>query len=181
MKVTLTQTVRTSLIRNISQRGSVLPISLFILLVLTIIGATSLNETVMEEKMSSNFQGGNLAYQAAESSINRTYINVSASTTLARQAIAAWVPNPTPGIPINWPTDGQLQTGTGNGNISTTLTARVEANPSNIVNSQGCTISIGMPTKCKAIVLDVVATGQVTGTNIQRTHTQGVKKPLPPG
>lgn len=179
MKVTMAKTTNTSLIRDTAQRGSVLPISLFILLVLTIIGATSLNETVMEEKMSSNFQGGNLAYQAAESSINRTYINVSASTTLARQALAAW--NPDPNIPRNWPTDGQLQTGTGNGRISTTLSARVQADPSNVVNSQGCTISIGMPTKCKAIVLDVVATGQVTGTNIQRTHTQGVKKPLPPG
>lgn len=169
---------RKSIARHL-QRGSVLPVSLFILLVLTIIGATSLNETVMEEKMSSNFQGGNIAFQAAESSVNRTYINVSANTTLARQAIAAW--NPDPDIPRNWPTENEYVTGTGGGRISATFNARVQTNPSNVVNLKGCTISIGMPTKCKAIVLDVVATGQVTGTNIQRTHTQGVNKPLPPG
>lgn len=167
-------------IRLDAQQGSVLPVSLFILLVLTIIGATSLNDTVMEEKMSSNFQNGNIAYQAAESSVNRTYINVSASTALAQQAIDAWT-NADPDNPPDWPTDGQHQTGTGDGNISSTLTARVQTDPANMVNLQGCTISIGMPTKCKAIVLDVVATGQVTGTTIQRTHTQGVNKPLPPG
>jgi len=159
-----------------SQRGSVLPISLFILLVLTIIGATSLNSTVMEEKMSSNFQKGNTAFQAAESSINRTYINVSASTDLALRSITAFDASDADNPPV-WPQDDPYP----NANLPTTLTARVQFDPKKRENLQGCTISVGMPTTCRAIVLDVVATGQVAGTQVRRTHTQGVLKPLPSG
>jgi type IV pilus assembly protein PilX len=165
-----------------AERGSVLPISLFILLVLTIIGATSLNDTVMEEKMSSNFQGGNLAFQAAESSINRTYINVSASTELAIQALDAWDTAKNNNTTAEWPSGGEsLDLNSPDSNISTTLTAEVQADPERKVNLQGCTISVGVSTTCSALVLDVVGTGQLTGTNIQRIHTQGVRKPLPPG
>lgn len=157
-----------------------LPISLLILLVLTIIGATSLNETVMEERMASNFQAGNLAFQAAESSVNRTYINISASTDLAMLAINAFDESDEQTPPV-WPDDGEHITGSGNGEISATLTAQIQTDPRRKANLMGCTISVGMPTKCSALILDVVATGQVTGTNIQRTHTQGILKPLPPG
>lgn len=164
------------------QRGSVLPISLIILLVLTIIGAASLNDSVMEEKMSANFQKGNLAYQAAESSVNRTFINVSNSSTLANQAITAWDASDADTPPV-WPNDTPYPDNddVANEDFPSTLTARVQYQPFLRENLEGCTISIGMPTTCSAIVLDVVATGRITGTTIQRTHTQGVKKPLPAG
>ena len=42
--------------------GSVLVISLLILLTLTIMGVTALNTTVMEERMSANTRQRNLAY-----------------------------------------------------------------------------------------------------------------------
>lgn len=49
--------------------GSVLVISLLILLTLTILGVTALNTTVMEERMSSNTRQRNLAHQAAETAM----------------------------------------------------------------------------------------------------------------
>ena len=49
--------------------GSVLVISLLILLTLTILGITALNTTVMEERMSSNTRQRNLAHQAAETAL----------------------------------------------------------------------------------------------------------------
>ena len=49
--------------------GSVLVISLLILLTLTIMGVTALNTTVMEERMSANTRQRNLAHQAAETAM----------------------------------------------------------------------------------------------------------------
>lgn len=49
--------------------GSVLVISLLILLTLTILGITALSTTVMEERMSSNTRQRNMAHQAAETAL----------------------------------------------------------------------------------------------------------------
>ena len=49
--------------------GSGLVISLLILLILTILGVTALNTTVMEERMSSNTRQRNMAHQAAETAM----------------------------------------------------------------------------------------------------------------
>lgn len=49
--------------------GSVLIISMLLLLVLTILGVTALDTTVMEERMSSNTRQRNLAHQAAETAL----------------------------------------------------------------------------------------------------------------
>ena len=52
-----------------SSRGSVLVISLLMLLVLTMLGVTALDNTVMEERMSVNNRQHNLAHQAAEAAL----------------------------------------------------------------------------------------------------------------
>lgn len=49
--------------------GSVLIISMLLLLVLTILGVTALDTTVMEERMSSNTRQRNMAHQAAETAM----------------------------------------------------------------------------------------------------------------
>jgi len=49
--------------------GAVLIISLIILLLLTLIGATAIQTTTLEEKMASNLRNRNLAFQAAESAL----------------------------------------------------------------------------------------------------------------
>ncbi len=52
-----------------SQRGAALVISLIMLLVMTLIGITGMQTTVLEEKMAGNFKDKNVALQAAESAL----------------------------------------------------------------------------------------------------------------
>jgi type IV pilus assembly protein PilX len=51
---------------SLAQKGSALIFSLLILLVMTIVGVSSLNSTIMEEKISANHQDATTAFQAAE-------------------------------------------------------------------------------------------------------------------
>jgi len=51
------------------QRGSALIVSLLILLVLTLIGVTSMSTTSLQSKMATNSREYNLAFQAAESAL----------------------------------------------------------------------------------------------------------------
>ena len=52
------------------QRGAVLIVSLFILLLMTLIGVTSMSTTSLEEKMAGNMRDKNIALQAAESALD---------------------------------------------------------------------------------------------------------------
>lgn len=54
---------------NKKQRGAVLIMSLIILLIMTIIGVTAMQVTVLEEKMAGNLRNKSLAFQAAESAL----------------------------------------------------------------------------------------------------------------
>lgn len=51
------------------QRGAVLMMSLAVLLILTLIGLTSLNTTALEEKMAGNMADKNVAFHAAETAL----------------------------------------------------------------------------------------------------------------
>ncbi len=51
------------------QSGAALMVSLMILLVLTLIGVTSMSGTILEEKMASGVRNQNLAFQAAEAAL----------------------------------------------------------------------------------------------------------------
>ncbi|WP_207905857.1 pilus assembly PilX family protein [Aestuariirhabdus litorea] len=51
------------------QRGSVLAISLILLLILTMVGIRGMQSTALEERMSGNYQDNNLAFQAAEAAL----------------------------------------------------------------------------------------------------------------
>ncbi len=55
--------------REYSQRGSVLIVSLIFLLLLTIVGVSSMNMTNLEERMASNFRDHDMAFQAAEAAL----------------------------------------------------------------------------------------------------------------
>jgi type IV pilus assembly protein PilX len=52
-----------------NQSGAVLIVSLIMLLLLTLIGASSMQTTSLEEKMAGNLRDRNLAFQAAESAL----------------------------------------------------------------------------------------------------------------
>jgi len=51
------------------QSGSVLIISLLLLIIMTLLGLSSMNTTVMEERMAGNLRNSNLAFMAAESAL----------------------------------------------------------------------------------------------------------------
>ena len=172
---------------NNFQQGSVLTISLLILLVLTIVGATALNGTVMEEKMSANFQNGHTAFQAAESSINRTVLAIAQNRDLPLAAMAAKDAADASGDPPVWPTvatyvmSGSSSGGDATAHDQTTLNATVRYVGENKFPAAGCSIVLGKGTACMAVVLDVVASGTVNDTNVTRTHIQGTQKILPSG
>ena len=60
----------TALPRN-SQRGAILVIALFMLLLLTIIGLSSLRGTTLQESMAGNMRDSSLALQAAEAALRK--------------------------------------------------------------------------------------------------------------
>lgn len=51
------------------QRGSALVISMIILLIVTVLGVAAMRATIIQERMASNMQDRNLAFQAAESAL----------------------------------------------------------------------------------------------------------------
>lgn len=51
------------------QHGSVLVVSLLILLIMTLLGITAMSTTTLEEKMAGNIRDENIAFQAAEAAL----------------------------------------------------------------------------------------------------------------
>jgi type IV pilus assembly protein PilX len=63
-------------LRHKSQSGVVLIVSLVMLLLLTLIGTSGMQTTIMEEKMASNMRDNNLAFQAAESALRAAEVTL---------------------------------------------------------------------------------------------------------
>lgn len=57
---------------KLRQRGAVLAVSLFIVLVLALLGVTAMNTATLENKMAGNAQSTTLAFQAAESGLAKS-------------------------------------------------------------------------------------------------------------
>ena len=74
------------------QSGAVLIISLIMLLLLTLIGTTSMQSTSLEEKMAGNMRDKNLAFQAAESAL------AAAGASLNPAALPVFDPDGTGGF-----------------------------------------------------------------------------------
>jgi len=58
------------------QKGAVLIVSMIMLLLLTLLAVSSMNTTIMEEKITSNYKDKNTAFQAAEAALRNgeTYL-----------------------------------------------------------------------------------------------------------
>ena len=92
------------------QSGAVLIISLIMLLLLTLIGTTSMQTTSLEEKMAGNMRDRNLAFQAAESALNA---GESEATTAAKAALPITCPGANPPgyyLPFDANCDGTKET-----------------------------------------------------------------------
>lgn len=63
------------------QRGAVLVVSLIVLLLLTILAITASNTATLQERMASNAQEANVAFQAAESGLSSMVTPLQKSST----------------------------------------------------------------------------------------------------
>jgi len=79
------------------KNGAVLIISLIILLLLTIIGVTAIQMSLLEEKMAGNMREQNIAFQAAESALRAGETDTA---TIAPSELYIGITNPIAGI--NW-------------------------------------------------------------------------------
>lgn len=72
--------------KNLSHRekGAALVVSLILLLIMTIIGVTSLRTTTLEEKMAGNMRDKSLAFQAAEAALRDAEIVLSPDNLIER-------------------------------------------------------------------------------------------------
>lgn len=68
----------------LNQSGAVLVISLIMLLLLTLIGASSMQTTSLEEKMAGNLRDRNLAFQVAESALRDAELDILGIGTTPR-------------------------------------------------------------------------------------------------
>jgi type IV pilus assembly protein PilX len=80
------------------QRGAALVIGLIVLLIMTLLGITSMSSTTAELKMASNLNSNNYVFQIAESEYAR--ISGIASPYLAAIPLATWTTS-TPGFTLN--------------------------------------------------------------------------------
>lgn len=64
-----------------SQQGAVLVVSLLILLILTILGVSSMQSSTMEEKMASNSRDRNVGFQSAEAAVRAAEIYIESLVT----------------------------------------------------------------------------------------------------
>ena len=64
------------------QSGAVLAVSLILLLVVTLIAVSSMQGTLLEEKMTGNSRDRNLAFQSAESAVREAELSVEAIASM---------------------------------------------------------------------------------------------------
>ena len=64
------------------QRGAVLVVSLVFLVILTLVGVSAMQNTMLEEKMSGNVKDRNLAFQNAESAVREAELFIEGVTGL---------------------------------------------------------------------------------------------------
>ncbi|MGZ4999702.1 MAG: pilus assembly PilX family protein [Methylomonas sp.] len=137
------------------QAGVVLIVSLIMLLLLTLIGATGARVTGLDEKMAGNMRDRNLAFQAAESALNAGETAAAATTISAcpatpanpvgfyqaRDANCDGAPETTPiWNSIDWSTQSVLYSG---------ALADISSNPRYIVEDMGLTC-VSPTTPCPA-------------------------------
>jgi type IV pilus assembly protein PilX len=161
------------------QTGSALIVSLMILLVMTIIGISTISGTNLEERMSQNFQFSTIAFQAAESAINKVI-------DAGNPGGAGASKNPFYDA-ANDPLVASINTGIGN--TSTVVThnmdpdghlANTTLNTSSTVVYDGGKICPGMSMgdmTCHYFEIQTNAT--IAASSTSTNHVQGIYRPAP--
>jgi Tfp pilus assembly protein PilX len=69
-----------------AEKGSALPVSLMLLLVMTMLSVSALQNTFFEENMARNIEHSTIAFQAADSAVNKTLTLIREDEVLPSQA-----------------------------------------------------------------------------------------------
>jgi len=136
------------------QHGAVLVIGLLILLVLTLLGVTSMSTSTMEERMSSNSMNANFAFQMAETAVTSAMKNLTTVVTAMNSANAVSGPTVT----------------YGSGNLAATGNSQVTYVGEGV--AEGFSIGLTQGTYA-AHHFQVQATGTVTAANATSATDQG--------
>lgn len=140
-----------------NQRGAVLIFCLVFLLVLTMMGVTSMESAVLEERMAGNMQDFNAAFQAAESSLETGENWLTGETiwppTSADGSTTVWIRDamdPSVSDSLHWWQDSARDSGTwwGNNGIEVSAVEGVATPPHYIIEevstvTSGQSIGIG--------------------------------------
>jgi type IV pilus assembly protein PilX len=84
------------------QRGIALIVSLVVLLVMSMLGISSMQGTLLEERMAGNLYDRNLAFQAAEAALRAGEADAGAGLNIAFDAVGTAVPDVL-ADDANWP------------------------------------------------------------------------------
>jgi len=103
-----------------SQHGAVLIISLLILLILTIMGVSSMRSSALEEKMASNSRDRNVGFQSAETAMRAAEVYIESLATTGNfndtNGLYSSIGNePDPYDPNTWSTAGAFRSATAPG------------------------------------------------------------------
>lgn len=139
------------------QHGAVLIVSLLVLLVITVIGVSGLNASVMEQKMAANNQKLAESFQSAESAVKSTYFSYAGSAdTLVNLAQSTT------------PSDRQFSYSLGDHTVVSAEVAYIgEVTPHNQ--------SLGEGEPLTAYGIEVSGTGSIDNSHIASTTTQGYR------
>jgi type IV pilus assembly protein PilX len=97
------------------QRGVALIVSLIMLLLMTLLAISSMNTTVLEEKMAGNYKDRNMAFQAAEAGLRagETYLRTTPVLPVFDGATAGLYQPTSSGLPrwqvVNWSASGAIK------------------------------------------------------------------------
>ncbi len=156
------------------QAGAALIISLMLLLVMTLIGLSSIGTSNLEERMAHNYQNATVVFQASESAINRI--------------INAGNPGGSGGDdnPFYVEADDPLvaSINTGIGNNSTTVTFDLNQNNAALSSTSALTyngngICPGMSMSITCHHFDIAVVTTIAATNHSKSHMQGIYRAAP--
>lgn len=153
------------------QSGAVLVVSLIMLLLLTIIGVTSMQTTSLEEKMAGNMRDRNLAFQAAESALAAAEASLNPPAALPAFVAAGtggfYSATPTPDLSDSEIVKDSFWTTNPSANSTVASLGNGIASPLYIIQTMGPTDCPGAPVGsggCTNYRITVRATGGSTNT-----------------
>ncbi len=136
---------------HLRQRGATLIICMVILLVVTVLGVGSIQDTTLQEKMAANMKNRNMAFQAAESALRgaENYLNSTAvlpdfdgTTTGLYAQIGGNDPLPDTWSDAQWVASGAVYSGGAIGGVDTAPRYILEQMASTVT---GASLQAGQP------------------------------------